>query len=129
MAGPIILSLPMDTVLFRLLDAKQFGLNITQGVGNLFPRVVLLFEDIHRRWRWLIISDMPSRLDLGGFALFVGYGLLQHGLHACGFFKEMRDELAAFLRFHKVLLPFFFSSRRRHTRFDCDWSSDVCSSD
>src|SRR5256886_3438380 len=26
-------------------------------------------------------------------------------------------------------LTFFFSSRRRHTRFDCDWSSDVCSSD
>src|SRR5688572_31529924 len=24
---------------------------------------------------------------------------------------------------------FFFSSRRRHTRSDCDWSSDVCSSD
>src|SRR2546430_12795791 len=24
---------------------------------------------------------------------------------------------------------FFCSSRRRHTRFDCDWSSDVCSSD
>src|SRR5690242_15966303 len=24
---------------------------------------------------------------------------------------------------------FFFSSRRRHTRFTCDWSSDVCSSD
>src|SRR2546430_5990836 len=26
-------------------------------------------------------------------------------------------------------VTFFFSSRRRHTRFDCDWSSDVCSSD
>src|SRR5579859_6305814 len=26
-------------------------------------------------------------------------------------------------------LDFFFSSRRRHTRFDCDWSSDVCSSE
>src|SRR5689334_24253273 len=24
---------------------------------------------------------------------------------------------------------FFFSSRRRHTRWNCDWSSDVCSSD
>src|SRR5260221_5901133 len=24
---------------------------------------------------------------------------------------------------------FFFSSRRRHTRSLCDWSSDVCSSD
>src|SRR5690606_39631922 len=26
-------------------------------------------------------------------------------------------------------LCFFFSSRRRHTRFSRDWSSDVCSSD
>src|SRR5258707_9219357 len=31
---------------------------------------------------------------------------------------------------HLVLLPtFFFSSRRRHTRYWRDWSSDVCSSD
>src|SRR2546430_1891376 len=28
-----------------------------------------------------------------------------------------------------VIAIFFLSSRRRHTRFDCDWSSDVCSSD
>src|SRR6476661_1467604 len=28
-----------------------------------------------------------------------------------------------------VVKFFFFSSRRRHTRFKCDWSSDVCSSD
>src|SRR2546427_7841883 len=27
------------------------------------------------------------------------------------------------------IVKIFFSSRRRHTRFDCDWSSDVCSSD
>src|SRR5690606_12845819 len=27
------------------------------------------------------------------------------------------------------LFLFFFSSRRRHTRFSRDWSSDVCSSD
>src|SRR2546422_1738777 len=26
-------------------------------------------------------------------------------------------------------MPFFFSSRRRHTRCSRDWSSDVCSSD
>src|SRR5256886_12663749 len=31
--------------------------------------------------------------------------------------------------YDRVVLCFFFSSRRRHTRFDCDWSSDVCSSD
>src|SRR5260370_11739226 len=29
----------------------------------------------------------------------------------------------------RQILFFFFSSRRRHTRFKCDWSSDVCSSD
>src|SRR5260221_8149927 len=28
-----------------------------------------------------------------------------------------------------ICLFFFFSSRRRHTRSLCDWSSDVCSSD
>src|SRR5690606_35342636 len=28
-----------------------------------------------------------------------------------------------------IVLLFFFSSRRRHTRFSRDWSSDVCSSD
>src|SRR4051812_50037896 len=30
---------------------------------------------------------------------------------------------------HTFVLFFFFSSRRRHTRLTCDWSSDVCSSD
>src|SRR5437870_4956375 len=28
-----------------------------------------------------------------------------------------------------LVLVFFFSSRRRHTRWPRDWSSDVCSSD
>src|SRR5256886_10037243 len=35
----------------------------------------------------------------------------------------------SYLHWSNNLLIFFFSSRRRHTRFDCDWSSDVCSSD
>src|SRR2546430_226840 len=33
------------------------------------------------------------------------------------------------LHLGNLFLIVFFSSRRRHTRFDCDWSSDVCSSD
>src|SRR5882762_5307554 len=36
---------------------------------------------------------------------------------------ELKSATSSFGRF------FFFSSRRRHTRFKCDWSSDVCSSD
>src|SRR4030066_689865 len=34
-----------------------------------------------------------------------------------------------FVHAYRCFLFFFFSSRRRHTRFKCDWSSDVCSSD
>src|SRR5690606_39562957 len=30
---------------------------------------------------------------------------------------------------YSIFIIFFFSSRRRHTRFSRDWSSDVCSSD
>src|SRR5690242_12297262 len=37
--------------------------------------------------------------------------------------------LAALSKLREAVLPFFFSSRRRHTRLTCDWSSDVCSSD
>src|SRR5438034_1166720 len=37
------------------------------------------------------------------------------------------EECLAVLRM--IFLLFFFSSRRRHTRSLCDWSSDVCSSD
>src|SRR6516165_308961 len=40
--------------------------------------------------------------------------------------RIMTDMLARFGASSKLI---FFSSIRRHTRFDCDWSSDVCSSD
>src|SRR5260370_15396247 len=37
--------------------------------------------------------------------------------------------LSDFALYLLLFFYFFFSSRRRHTRFKCDWSSDVCSSD
>src|SRR2546430_4357946 len=39
------------------------------------------------------------------------------------------EDVVIFEEVNVVDRVFFFSSRRRHTRFDCDWSSDVCSSD
>src|SRR2546430_12677432 len=41
----------------------------------------------------------------------------------------MQDESDVNRNVELISGVFFFSSRRRHTRFDCDWSSDVCSSD
>src|SRR5689334_23684720 len=37
--------------------------------------------------------------------------------------------MAYIMRDRNDLNRFFFSSRRRHTNWNCDWSSDVCSSD
>src|SRR2546430_13428073 len=42
--------------------------------------------------------------------------------------KRYRETLYYRIPMYSISI-FFFSSRRRHTRFDCDWSSDVCSSD
>src|SRR5256885_4512398 len=39
--------------------------------------------------------------------------------------NEMKTEVGDF----RLCSFFFFSSRRRHTRLQGDWSSDVCSSD
>src|SRR5206468_5269905 len=43
------------------------------------------------------------------------------------FVREIRVWLSVV--FFVFFFVFFFSSRRRHTRSDRDWSSDVCSSD
>ena len=47
--------------------------------------------------------------------------VLHYGLSVCCECEEVRGD--------GLRLCFFFSSRRRHTRSLCDWSSDVCSSD
>src|SRR2546430_9225950 len=45
-------------------------------------------------------------------------------IHIMGDLQETTAEMRG--REHELC---DFPSRRRHTRFDCDWSSDVCSSD
>src|SRR5690242_21599416 len=47
-------------------------------------------------------------------------------------YSSFRKSLKACCRLSLQLVTvacLFFSSRRRHTRLTCDWSSDVCSSD
>src|SRR5206468_8472561 len=39
------------------------------------------------------------------------------------------EQIVIVLLWSRYFSFFFFSSRRRHTRSDRDWSSDVCSSD
>src|SRR5436309_6406796 len=42
---------------------------------------------------------------------------------------QTRNHRSIIQHCHHSYCFFFFSSRRRHTRFSRDWSSDVCSSD
>src|SRR6516165_11781937 len=62
-----------------------------------------------------------------------GMALLRMPVSVSGTFSATVMALLAFPSLFvasvMMLLVFFFSSRRLHTRFDCDWSSDVCSSD
>src|SRR5690348_5504036 len=43
--------------------------------------------------------------------------------------RQRRPQRFRLQRVDRMLSRFFFSSRRRHTRWTGDWSSDVCSSD
>src|SRR2546430_4359721 len=80
-------------------------------------------------------ESLKGVANLGVFilVLLAGIELGREGLRKA--FKE-RGMVVAFVEFflpfslgYSLAAAFFFSSRRRHTRFDCDWSSDVCSSD
>src|SRR5437762_5984998 len=54
---------------------------------------------------------------------------LFHVLVGCGLLMLKVSRLKLPVIWLLVSLCFFFSSRRRHTRYIGDWSSDVCSSD
>src|SRR2546430_2627858 len=61
--------------------------------------------------------DLPGRLEAHSRAPIFA--------RVSGYLKSWSVDIGARVKAGDVI----FSSRRRHTRFDCDWSSDVCSSD
>src|SRR3982751_3529843 len=68
-----------------------------------------------------------KRVDLGGRRIIKKKKT--HEQHQ-ELIEELIAEVAAYNKeVDRELITFFFSSRRRHTRSDRDWSSDVCSSD
>src|SRR2546430_288867 len=76
---------------------------------RIFPGYILVKMKMSNE-SWFVVRNTP------GVTSFVGSANSPVPLQE----KEVRA-------IQKQML--FFSSRRRHTIFDCDWSSDVCSSD
>src|SRR5437762_3715231 len=69
---------------------------------------------------------ITSLLFVVWLSVVVGFLIVCYYFHSDGF-----DDYLDFDRkeARKPTIIFFFSSRRRHTRYIGDWSSDVCSSD
>src|SRR2546430_5213342 len=92
------------------------------GVGLATFGMIVSMTSFRRgeKWAWYVSWSMP----IGILAAQINVYLLTQSalVIVLGVAFVLVSLLALFL-------PFFFSSRRRHTRFDCDWSSDVCSSD
>src|SRR5438309_7856451 len=61
---------------------------------------------------------------MGVRVLLVGVCVNELAAGSCFSLRVMAADLPS-----RLICFFFFSSRRRHTRWNCDWSSDVCSSD
>src|SRR5690348_3848868 len=99
--------------------------------GYSMPNAVRYSQDAFSRSGWLLPVDAKGEPLKATSYMAVGFYVAKYvnkksdmdlaakGLGA----KEWNNSLKT-----KVSL-FFFSSRRRHTRWTGDWSSDVCSSD
>src|SRR5260221_8684023 len=122
------LSDPRNLFATEKVGTSNDGLNYWCLRENYIERSILTtgFWELHEtpavkrtlRPGW-IVFDIGA--NIGYFTLLmsklVGAGGQVHGFEPTGY---------AFERLERI---FFFSSRRRHTRSLCDWSSDVCSSD
>src|SRR6266576_5312157 len=73
------------------------------------------------------VHQLPSIYWFGLISTFALLALRSLVKNRARTFLEISALL--FLAMYLFALPFFFSSRRRHTRSLRDWSSDVCSSD
>src|SRR5947207_9218806 len=74
--------------------------------------IMVAFAAIIVLYRYIIVGGLATPYILSTVSFASGFAML----------------LTLHVAFHLPVF-FFFSSRRRHTRSLCDWSSDVCSSD
>src|SRR2546430_7657520 len=109
----LVLNLPFKALMFLTLMRPSLVLFLV-----LWLKLVTDFLKVHCR-----LALLPFRIScLIYLDLVASPPVRRERIHVI-------SGLQNFLGLMLGSLLFFFSSRRRHTRFDCDWSSDVCSSD
>src|SRR5690242_622023 len=93
------------------------------------PDVVLIVGDVFHSVRTMNAAIIEAFVQLQTLRLALPETevVIVAGNHERPRATETGSILELFRRIDDYV--FFFSSRRRHTRLTCDWSSDVCSSD
>src|SRR5260221_9545506 len=120
---------------------EEFEISHDREGFELFFSRILIYE---KRLRLPVVVAMEG---VGGWARPLDRMILRHDYQLINVnnvklarFKEIfaapaksdkidTRKMLELMRMREVLPLVFFSSRRRHTRSLCDWSSDVCSSD
>src|SRR6478672_9695324 len=76
-------------------------------------------------WLTSVVDPEEGAVRIAMFAAMAAFLVVSIAVPKA--FGDLALEFA--IAYGAVRAAFFFSSRRRHTRSDRDWSSDVCSSD
>src|ERR1022692_5158644 len=71
--------------------------------------------------------DLTNQVERSSGISRIAYGIEEVAIGVVSGISEL--QVRDVLRHWHGQVSFFFSSRRRHTRLQGDWSSDVCSSD
>src|SRR2546421_9448594 len=90
------------------------------------PKLILASAS-HARRNLLVASGIDATVQVSGVDESTVDSTSAQAL--CLMFFQVEDGMLDLIVTGVQACVFFFSSRRRHTRSDRDWSSDVCSSD
>src|SRR5690242_1460880 len=122
--------MPAGIYLLNALKRLHQLLQTCPGKRNgKFTRIVTILEVLHQM-KFILLGDSPQREPYIYAADAEHLPNQAYAVYIRDIKKKNRTEAAKILHgLEAAGIPFFFSSRRRHTRLTCDWSSDVCSSD
>src|SRR2546430_4616835 len=141
--NPLASDKPVLTVDLKRLS-RLYTLNETNRLATFGAGITGIALEAQLRAHGYTLGHFPQSFEystLGGWIAArssgqqsLGYGRIEQ-LFAGGHVETPSGALevqlfpASATGMDLLEIVLFFSSRRRHTRFDCDWSSDVCSSD
>ena len=128
MGVPFYVMCRFSLVAFNNFSLSLIFVNLITVCLGMFLLGFILPGTLCSFWTWVAIS-FPM---LGKFSTIVSSNIFSDpfSLSSPSGTPIMRMLVHLMLSQSSLRLSsFFFSSRRRHTRSLCDWSSDVCSSD